>query len=589
MKTFLAALLLVGIGLGIFFFFWPSPHYTAADILSDQTILLIQTPETRAARQKFASTALGRIWNEPEVRQFLQRPMESARSKIGEQKESVLLLQEMLKLFGLVEGESFLALTDISISPHLDFDFIAGFDASHHAANLKQEAERFASQYQVEFPSAELEDHREGSVKYHVLTEGRGVKLVYGRLGNLMLVSRSENAFKQAIACVHDKEAHPLGKSALYSAHLQHREGSDVLFFFNPAAALGKWQPFLQLQPALKSQGKWMPFQSIFGTSRFFDTNIEDQLWTTLDSEEAAQSDISDFKLCGCQSLKGVSSNALVYAAAAVNVPSWISRNYGELRKNRIGPWTKQLDALEQLLDARQIHLKQDLLEHLGPEVAMALEWGKETHFPQGQVFIECHEPKSVEAALHSFWSVLSGLAPGVLGEFQEIASSKGEPMLTLNGLFSGVRPTVAFHENWMIIGLDPTAVELAISIMQGDGPRLADSKTFQSVESRFGANHCQFVYCDEKRLFERTYDLLSGIAWLAGPLVPKLQDQVDLSRLPQTATISKYLGPAVSVTKVDGNGFHQSAYGPVNLTVMTGIEALAGAAAWQPAGQTAK
>ncbi len=125
-------------------------------------------------------------------------------------------------------------------------------------------------------------------------------------------------------------------------------------------------------------------------------------------------------------------------------------------------------------------------------------------------------------------------------------------------------------------MGLDSQIVGQALTALDGAGPHLADNKSFQELQARFTGPSSQFLYCDEKQLFERTYNLASAVALLAGKFAPKFSQDVDLTRLPQTAVIARHLGPAIMVTQFDGKGLHQAAYGPVNLTLMTALEAAA-------------
>ncbi len=574
-KTILLLVLVLGVGVGAFFWFHRQGHYRAVDILPETTILFLQTSDSGMAREKISKSAFGKIGNEPEIRQFLKQPLQSVNAKLHDQREAVFQVQGLAELFNQAEGESFLAVTDVSISPDLDVEILAGFDPGPKRAKMEAAVEAWVKRYRVEFPSQELEERREQSIRYHVLREGNHVRMAYGRLGNFLILSRGESAFKKVITCAKDRDARTLGKSPAFSVHMNPKGDSDTVFFINVQSAWAGLQMLTPIQAVLKSQAAVPPFQSLYGSTRFLENGVEDHVWTVFDPAGAQSTGLSDMKVCERRSLKGAGQDTLLYAAAGLDVGAWLERNYRELKKSGVGKWSKELDALEQVLESKQIHPREDLLAHLGPEVSLSLEWGAAMRVPSLHALVECHDPEKVKSSLQGVWAALNEISPGSLGNMEELPDENGNSLLQVPGPYSLVRPTIAFHEGWMIFALEPSAVTRAIGSLKGLGGHLADNKSFQSVEARFEKGYSQFIYCDEKELFERTYNLLSGLAMLAKAMAPKVQEQVDLTRLPQTAPISRHLGPAVCVVRVDGNGTHQSAFGPVNPSVMTGIQFL--------------
>lgn len=582
MKKILLVSILLSIAAGAAFFILRKPvHYRAEDLLPPTTILLVDAVDSAGAREKFAKTALGKIWAEPDVQQFLTKPAQSLRGKAAKAREPLIVLHGLMQLFQQAKGESFFAITDVSISPDLDVEFLAGFDPGKDRAPLRAALDALISRWRVEFPSLEEEERKEGRLKYRVLREARKVKLAHAELGNMVLVSRTEIALKEAIRATRDKEYTPLSKNAAYAAQSNNRNGMDLLLYANPQAVLGKLQPLMALQSNLSNPFGGVPFQSMLGTARFLEGASEDHVWTTVDPAKLAESGLSGMKKCERRSLKAAGSNTVLYAAMSMDVNDWILRTYGEIEKKgaAIGPYQKEVDAMRQLLQAKQVRLQQDLFMNLGPELALIVEWGAETPIPTTQFLMECRDAARVEAALRALWGVLAELAPGALGTIEEATGRGGERFLVVNGMFSMVRPAIAFHEGWMVVGMDAMAIEAALKTWNGAGPHLADSASFKGLESRFGSDYSQFIYCEQKQLFEKAYNLLSGLALLAGSMTPKVSQNVDLTRLPQTATIARHLGPSLNVVRVEGNQAHQSSYGPVNANVMTLFEILLGLA----------
>ena len=124
-----------------------------------------------------------------------------------------------------------------------------------------------------------------------------------------------------------------------------------------------------------------------------------------------------------------------------------------------------------------------------------------------------------------------------------------------------------AVTDSWAILSFSPSSVEKVLQTLEGRQPGLADQSEFQAASSRLKSDGYLFIYCDQKRLFERAYRLAGLMASFANRMTPDLKNHVDLSKLPRSGTVAQHLFPSVYAQGLDRNGTWQSSFGPINLS----------------------
>ncbi|MBI4027085.1 MAG: hypothetical protein HY360_19020 [Verrucomicrobia bacterium] len=561
--------LLLGIGAWIYST-RKTPMFRGEELLPSQTVAFIDASNIRAARQKFKDTALAKILAEPEVKDFLEGASHVGRNSktMG---ETGTLLREALKLLNTAEGEAFVAITDVSISPKLQCGILAGFDPGSRSRQAEQALESLASQYCAQFPAAEMEDRVFESVPYKVWGPDRRTKIAFARLANFLLFSYGEEPLKEAIARSRGSTQDRLADAPVFASHRARMSGADVAVFVNPQAALGRFQTLLAFQPALKgSLASVLAIQSFAGTFTFKNNGIEGHSWTAIPSSRHAELGLSDFKRCERATMRAAGSDALLYGAMSLDIPRWFDRTTGELKKGGVTSIAAPIRGILKFMESRQIRLRDDLLGRFGPEAAVLLEWREPSRYPFLSLIVETKNPDQVRAVVERIFRFVQDEERGRITGLSVSTGPSNTKILSLNlaGWSVGLSPSFAVAEQFAILSVNRGSVESVLGNLSGAREGLAANKEFQAMDARFPRDYYQFVYCDQRHLFERVFGELGQLT--ASPFFSRIRAHVDFSRLPRAETISRHLFSSGWVASVDADGFHQSSFGPVNLPMLT-------------------
>jgi hypothetical protein len=131
-----------------------------------------------------------------------------------------------------------------------------------------------------------------------------------------------------------------------------------------------------------------------------------------------------------------------------------------------------------------------------------------------------------------------------------------------------------AQNEKFLILGTDPNAVAKAL---EKHPKTLQDSLLFHDARNTYKNSNEAFCYLDTKDVFERGYGTLLPIIKMSAAIMPGINSQIDVAKLPNPQTISQHLPPIVFSQKRITDGTRLESSGPVS---MSQFLVLAGSAA---------
>jgi len=552
-------------------------HYRAEELLPEKTLVFVDIPNTTASRERFAGTALGKIWAEPEIRAFLERPLQAARQILSQKSKERAIFQGVLQMLATCRGEAFLACVDVSISPRLDPLLIAGFDPGDQHKQAERALADLIARCRSLYPEILIEKREFESGSCQVLVSGGKTRLAFARVGNFFLFSREEEALQQVILRAKNKKKARLMDAPAYALHREKHPARDVLIFLNSQPVLDRVKPLLALQPALWTRlDSMLPYGSFLGVSIFKQGGMESHSWVSAPGAPKPKTGPGDFQKCERRSLEAAGADTLLYGTLHFNPSKWVARLKASSEQNQ-GVLRRIFERILDVLSIRGIQPDEFLFSQIGPELALLLEWN-ESEPPLLSVLIQMRNLEKFKTASKKFFETLkleTGTSPGSSGKKSQKAPTQ-KPLKRLvyslkkGGSSAGISPAFAFSDSWAIISFSPAAAEKILRTLDDRDFLLAARPEFQAAASRFGSDGHLFVYCDQKRLFERIYNLAGPMASFVDPLMPSMRNYVDLSRLPPTETVSRHLFPSVHVHGADGNGDDQSSFGPINLSGLT-------------------
>ncbi len=205
--------------------------------------------------------------------------------------------------------------------------------------------------------------------------------------------------------------------------------------------------------------------------------------------------------------------------------------------------------------DAQQ--LVAAISEALGEEAAIALSWPADRMIPEVLAAVQVRDPEKFQAVLEQLTAFLP----------ETTRTEKGDISLysfpSLRYLF--MDPVLAFSGNFVVAGLSSGDVETVLPAGSNAGT-LKDNPAFPAALPAFQAANESFGFLDTKGLFERAYPLARQIAMLGSALLPKASGFWDPAKIPPTETIARHLTPIVySQTRLP-DGYLIESSGPVTM-----------------------
>ncbi len=331
----------------------------------------------------------------------------------------------------------------------------------------------------------------------------------------------------------------------------------------------------LALQPGLKETlDATVPARAFFATTAFKDRSIEEQVWTRM--EESVTSGMRGVVMpCQRSTLAAVGEDALMYGAISVDA----SRGLEQISTGLGGggaewmqkPWDTFWAGLE-MKDLKEIHWKEEILDQVGPEFGLTVEWKEPSLVPSLTLIMEVKKDRTLKGPLAGMEKLFQLLQKqwGASSKIENIHGPGNVRICALrNPATKGwLAPSFAMTDQFMIVSANLAGLDSSLRALMRIKPGLAERKEFKEAEARFPKGYYQFVYCDEKRLFERAYNM-------ASPLISMMNR--DAAAMPRTDDIAKHLFPGVWVAGVDAQGYHQATSGPISLfmVIMNAIDLL--------------
>jgi len=570
----IALLLAIVGGVLWYIFLRPTPVYRAEEIVPSTTIALVQFSNVDEARLKWDQTPLGKIFQEPEVQAFWQQPARTIRQKLDAQpgvRDAEPCFAAFRKVFANFHGEAFVAFLGYDLTPNLSLHLLAGFDAGKQTREAEASVEEMAAEFRSRFPKGVREEKSHLGVPYQAWSPASGLVVCHARLGNFFLFSTDEISLQTAIELAKKNRDNSLKNDPIFQKSLAQVDAQrDCLVYFNPGQVFGKLMPLLATIPQAGGGMKdLLAVKAAIVSCKFEPTGPVDKAFVLIPEAERPPS-LRITTPWARKSLPLVSSKALFYGVTCFDVGKYWDQMFASATETPAPQINKALAEFTQFLEMQNIRLRPDLIDKLGSEFALQVNWGERDPLPQVFALIESKDGSGLVAALDRFLTLMSAAAPGAR---PAAAPPAGPNMLEVEGktihwisfdaekgigiYYVHLEPFVVFG----FMGSDMTAYVNAVAKKQFEG--FDANAVYKSAAASMPPSVNSFLYLDNKPLFEKVYNLAAPLAMLGASYLPQ-QTAVDLSKLPKTATISQHLTPSLSYQYFNAEGFHRYAAGPV-------------------------
>jgi len=523
-----------------------SPPGNPATWLPGDTILYQQMPDLYRTSRRWPETDLSRIIAEPEVQAFLQKPI--ALFPYRAQFEQAADEARQVK-----PRQSFFAVTSWGDTAPI---VVAGFSYTGSKSQVDALLDKLRERALATWPDAKSDIVPYGSGDIETFTTSTfSAGMAYR--GRWLLFSTDVNALKAALDRYdgHDDQD-TLADSAPYQEGLRHLPASpDSLIFLRPGALADKATSLALMLNPTADVHEAASIKKIDWIA--MGLKLDGQIMR--DSAYIAEASPGETKPLGRDAFK-ISSPDTILAVAG---------RLGPVVKGGMPDPKADPTGVLQLLDSDlQIFANQGLGPEqfgkaFGPESGFVLDWPSSSMIPTPLVMLDVRDP----VLARKFLDTLATIPVAAGADFTH-ADTGGIAFYSLPpsgfGIFP-LQPALGLTAHCVIGSLNLDPIRQAATRWNARGGGLEATDEYKKAVGTVDEPTTSFTYLDMKTAFERVYGLFRGVASVG--LVPHLSEYVDIGKLPQPATISRHLGPAVASTSVKEGGFLMQSAGPVTVS----------------------
>ncbi|MDD5200792.1 MAG: hypothetical protein PHC88_13425 [Terrimicrobiaceae bacterium] len=534
-RVLLLLVVLALLVVGAFLIFSRRGITEGAQLLPADTVFYAAVPDVRRSAERWPKTALAQIGAEQAVADFLKKPVDLVASQGG--------IEGLDLLFRVKPGRFFVAVTAIRDTGG---DAILGFEFFGGQKELDGAMDRFYRELGKSVPGSKRST---SAFQGDTLTTFAGAApiLFSASHGNWGFLSNSEALLKQTLdrAAGRDRSTSLATNTEFQGVVGRLSKDPELLWFgrLKPVVdlllAIGQKQPNATVNP--KQLAQLEKFRALGGTLLF----------------DGAEQKEATFVLCPAAPKLPLADHSPMALASAETTffydatMDWKTASSDEYIES-LPPEARSF------LAGAKIDLKQ-LPEIFGNDFGVIVNWPSSAMIPAVLAVMEVKDRKRAEGLADS---LLASVGVPTTGSELHGARIFGFPTMKIQL----IDPSVAIGDKFVFASLTGRELERALSTQSGT-PILETSKAFQPALAAYKAGGQAFGYLDSKALFESIYNRVRPIALFAATMSADVGKFVDISKLPETETISRHLSPIIYTNKQLADGWLIESSGPVTLS----------------------
>jgi len=522
-------------------FFRAAPK--AADLLPESTLVFLDIPDFSQSRSDFEKTELYALWHEPEVQAFLAKPLAAWRevlTNFGAPKEANGIPEQILDA---MQGEVFLALTRVSILPTLSPGLVLGVDVRHKRIEVAAALHALENNLKSSNPTGKFEESKFLGVNYAVWEVRPGILICQASLRSLVVFTLGEDTMRDVIACYAGqtpRDFKSLSASPKFRKVLQHTsQNKEFLAYCNFEEVLRLAGPLLAFSPQTAGfYEKLARLQTSAASMTFVDGGIEDIGFTAYSSEAP-----HPIPVVQRTTLALTTPETLVYWTSSADLAATYDEAMQSLSQSGNANMMAAAGQFEETVRNQRIHIREDVLQKLGPECSLLGDWRPGTRVPEAAIVIEIANKAQLSPALDGVMNALKSAVATDNSPWDETEYA-GLKLRTAHVSGSVVAPTYAVTDRFFILASAPDYARQLLAQLKNAKPTLATSERYTQSMKRLPSGGCSYLYADLRGLFEPLY-VLAKESW-----TPAIDNSfVDLKKLPSASTIAKHLFPFIAAT----------------------------------------
>ena len=501
-------------------------------LLPAETLGFLHVPEFNRARKEWRETDVYKLWQEPAVQAFLQKPMAGmpARGSFNAQ------LQE---LESLRIRDAFLAIT--SWQPPNDVKAVGGFRFDGSTEDVKKTVDGWRARLRENTRKLREETVEHGKRRIEVATAG-AVKLatVYHRdwffAANdvpqlTALLDRLDGA-ATAGTTLSDEANYTRAVAKLPQGYAVAGYARVDEYFARLAAAP---PPDVPAQPLQRLRN----IRNVAAATRFENGKIRDVVFVTMPkTAEAGELTRSSLPL--------TTAETFLYITGMLGIPAELPAD----DPSSPSPLGGRLQQIIAAIRSSGVTLEQ-WNRGFGAEFGIVADWQPGARIPA----LFATLPVKDTAVAQEIAAAVTGA--GVEGSEWSVSEREGavfysqrppNPLLAL-------APTIAIANDRAVAGLDAGSVAAAIKRSAAAGAHLGAAPAYTAADSLVPKATNSFVYLDTALLYTRLDAALRPMLIMSAAFMPAIAQSIDLAKLPEPSVITQHLSPIVLSQSYTGEG----------------------------------
>ena len=508
-------------------------HVSAALLVPGETLLFVDVPNVPRTALRWPKTGVAQVFAEPEMRQFLQK----SQAQDGLMKS---LDEKLAQWLRLAPREVFVAVTAID-GPTPKWIAGCAFLGRKKAAVALLAEPRAA--LKAAWPAGKSDLGTHGTTEVETFTFGDSV-VAEAFQGEWYLVSNDVALLHRTL----DAAARPAGAADALGTREIFKKATaplpadgDTLVFAQLGTLTDRVKALLVASgQAVDPQqlAEFQRMQAVAWGTKLEGTQVRDTIYLLAPggTTEAA---------LPRSALALSAAETFLYYGMALPAKIEIPASTGLL-----GGYLPMLAPLEKALAEKGLTWA-DLSVAFGPELGVVGDWDAEDPSPSVLLALDVRDPVKARAFVDAF----TGSAPGTAAWGRaEIDGATLFQSPTGSGLLA-VSPTLALTGKFLVLGLSPAAIEMALTRLANGPAGIVQTPAYQGAVQTVGAPTSGFGYLDMKTLIERSYATLRPMLALSLATTGEGGAAFDAGKLPSSETISRHFTPSVYSQSVTAEG----------------------------------
>ena len=532
-------------------------------LLPPETLAVLHVPDFKRAREQWRETDIFKLWREPAVQDFLQKPLSRMRRSGGVEER-----MQQLERLGVRDG--FVAMTSWENDAPV---LVGGFRFKTGKADAEKVIGEWRTRVQPHAPDAPRETVQHGRHRLEVTQRGNvTLATVYDR--DWFFAANNVPALTALLDRANSRTgdaAATLGAEPEFDgARRRMPENYAVLGY----ARLDAFLPRLAArQPQDGDNAKRVALlgqvRSVCAATLFESGKIRDVLFVAM-PKAADEPELTR------ASLALATNETFLYVATLLTLPRGTGMPNNPPPVPSAG-FAAGLQGLFARLSASGITLD-EWNSAFGAELGVIGDWPANARIP---ALVATLPIKDAAKAEHVAITITASALEGSRWAVSERDGVRYYSQPPHNPLVP-VSPTLGLGNDRAIFGLDVASVEAAMRRVAGEsGDQLAASDRFKAADGAVRPAQQTSAYLDTALLYTRLDAALRPMLIMSAAFVPSIAQSVDLNKVPPADVVTRHLSPTVISQSYAGEGYLVESVGPVSMYQATlGIAAASGAGA---------